>query len=35
MHWTLEYAVQSVAFLLMWILLGAGVAAFTAHRRDR
>jgi hypothetical protein len=35
MHWTLEYVIQSGAFLLLWLLAGAGVAAYTVHRRGR
>jgi hypothetical protein len=35
MHWTLEYVIQSGAFLLLWILLGLSVARTAQHRRDR
>lgn len=35
MHWTLEYVIQSGLWLLLWLLAGAGAAAYTVHRRDR
>lgn len=32
MHWTPDYVLQSVLWVLLWLAAGAGFAAYT-HRR--